>query len=109
MTCFHSGTPHLPRSTALARRSPLSAETDIDPTDATDFWTLFGLDGTHAPQPTLNIITNGPDPGFTGDEPEADIDTQWSGAAAPGATIDFVTSAYDGNRTRVSTFRPSTS
>jgi len=67
--------------------------TDIDPTDATDFWTLFGLDGTHAPQPTLNIITNGPDPGFTGDEPEADIDTQWSGAAAPGATIDFVTSA----------------
>ena len=68
-------------------------ETDIDPTDATDFWTLFGLDGTHAPQPTLNIITNGPDPGFTGDEPEADIDTQWSGAAAPGATIDFVTSA----------------
>ncbi len=68
-------------------------ETDIDPTDATDFWTLFGLDGTHAPQPTLNIITNGIDPGFTGDEPEADIDTQWSGAAAPGATIDFVTSA----------------
>lgn len=67
--------------------------TDIDPTDATDFWSLFGLDGTHAPQPTLNIITNGPDPGFNGDEPEADIDTQWSGAAAPGATIDFVTSA----------------
>jgi subtilase family serine protease len=68
--------------------------TDIDPTDATDFWNLFGLDGTHAPQPTLNIITNGPDPGLTtyDDEAEADIDTQWSGAAAPGATIDFVTS-----------------
>ncbi len=66
--------------------------TDINPNDATTFWSLFGLDGTHAPQPTLNIITNGPDPGFTPDEPEADIDTQWSGAAAPGATIDFVTS-----------------
>jgi hypothetical protein len=67
--------------------------TDINPNDAPTFWTLFGLDGTHAPQPTLNIITNGIDPGFTGDEPEADIDTQWSGAVAPGATIDFVTSA----------------
>jgi Pro-kumamolisin, activation domain/Bacterial Ig-like domain (group 3) len=67
--------------------------TDIDPTDATDFWSLFGLDGTHAPQPTLNIIHNGPPPGVTSDEAEADIDTQWSGAVAPGATIDFVTSA----------------
>jgi len=67
--------------------------TDIDPSDAPTFWSLFGLDGVHAPQPTLQIITNGPDPGFTGDEGEADIDTQWSGAAAPGATIDFVTSA----------------
>ena len=38
--------------------------TDINPNDATTFWSLFGLDGTHAPQPTLNIITNGPDPGF---------------------------------------------
>ena len=67
--------------------------TDINPADATTFWSLFGLDGTHAPQPTLVITTNGPDPGFTGDESEADIDTQWSGAAAPGATINFVTSA----------------
>jgi len=66
---------------------------DINPADATTFWTLFGLDGTHAPQPTLVITHNGPPPGFTGDESEADIDTQWSGAAAPGATINYVTSA----------------
>jgi subtilase family serine protease len=66
--------------------------TDINPDDAPAFWSLFGLDGTNAPQPTLNIITNGPDPGFNGDEPEADIDTQWSGAVAPGATIDYVNS-----------------
>jgi len=66
--------------------------TDINPADATTFWSLSGLDGTHAPQPTLTITTNGPDPGFTGDEAEADIDTQWSGAVAPGATIAFVTS-----------------
>jgi len=67
--------------------------TDINPADATTFWSLFGLDGTHAPQPTLVITHNGPAPGVTGDEDEADIDTQWSGAAAPGATINFVTSA----------------
>lgn len=66
--------------------------TDVDPTDATDFWKLFGLDGVQAPQPTLIIIHNGPAPGINGDEGEADIDIQWSGAAAPGATINFVTS-----------------
>ncbi len=33
-----------------------------------------------------------PGPGFQGDEPEADIDTQWSSAVAKGATIDFVVS-----------------
>jgi hypothetical protein len=57
------------------------------------FWNLFGLDGVHAPQPTLVITPNGPSPGINGDEAEADIDIQWSGAAAPGATINFVTSA----------------
>ena len=66
--------------------------TDIDPTDATEFWSLFGLDGVHAPQPTLTVTYNGPNPGFTDDESEANIDVQWSGAAAPGATIKYVAS-----------------
>ena len=64
--------------------------TNINPQDTTDFWNLFGLT---VPPNKLNIILNGPDPGINGDEGEADIDTQWSGAVAPGATIDFVTSA----------------
>ena len=70
------------------------ARTDINPDDATTFWGLFGLDGTNAPQPTLNRIYNGPNPGISslGDESEADTDTQWSGAVAPGATIDLVIS-----------------
>ena len=70
------------------------ARTDINPDDATTFWNLFGLDGTNAPQPTLNRIYNGPNPGIIdlGDESEADTDTQWSGAVAPGATIDLVIS-----------------
>jgi len=63
--------------------------TNINPQDATDFWTLFGVT---VPATKLNIILNGPDPGVNGDEGEADIDVQWSGAVAPQATIDFVTS-----------------
>jgi hypothetical protein len=65
---------------------------DINPADARAFWSFFGLDGVHTPEPTLVITYNGPDPGFNDDESEADIDTQWSGAVAPGATINYVTS-----------------
>ena len=64
-------------------------ETDINPNDWTSFWNMFGV---ATPKGTLNIIRNGPDPGFQSDEPEADIDTQWSSAVAKGATIDFVIS-----------------
>ncbi len=65
------------------------SQTDINPQDFASFATIFGL----SPKPTLNVIHDGPAPGIIGDEPEADIDTQWSGAVAIGATIDFVVSA----------------
>jgi subtilase family serine protease len=61
--------------------------TNINPQDVADFRSLFGL-----PANSPNIILNGPDPGINGDEGEADIDIQWSGAVAKNATIDFVTS-----------------
>ena len=61
--------------------------TNINIQDVRDFRTLFGL-----PAKDPNIILNGPDPGINSDESEADIDVQWSGAVAKGATIDFVTS-----------------
>ncbi len=64
--------------------------TNINPEDATDFWQLFGLT---VPPNKLNVILNGPDPGINGDEGEADIDVQWSGAVAPQATIDLVASS----------------
>jgi len=66
--------------------------TDLNPqsNDAATFWQLFGL---NVPQNKLIITTNGPDPGLNGDEGEANIDVQWSGAVAPGAVINFVTSA----------------
>ena len=71
-------------------------QTDINPVDFVNFRKLFGLPlgNTNTPTGTqyLNIIYNGPNPGITGDEGEADIDTQWSGAVAKGATIDYVVS-----------------
>jgi len=64
-------------------------ETDINPADWSSFWNMFGV---ASPKGTLNIIHDGPAPGIVGDEPEADIDTQWSSAVAKGATIDLVVS-----------------
>jgi len=64
--------------------------TNINQSDATSFWSLFGLT---VPQNKLTVTLNGPDPGIvSGDEGEADIDIQWSGAVAPQALINFVTS-----------------
>ena len=71
-------------------------QTDINPADFVNFRKLFGLPLGNTATPTgtqyLNIIYNGPNPGVTTDEGEADIDTQWSGAVAKGATIDYVVS-----------------
>ena len=67
-------------------------ESNINPQDVTDFRTMFGLVAKGYPANNVNIILNGPDPGLQPDENEADIDTQWSGAVAPNATIDFVVS-----------------
>ena len=71
-------------------------QSDINPADFINFRKLFGLPVGNTATPTgtqyLNIIYNGPNPGVTSDEGEADIDTQWSGAVAKGATIDYVVS-----------------
>jgi len=71
-------------------------ETDINPADFVNFRKLFGLPLGNTATATgtqfFNILYNGPNPGVTGDEAEADIDTQWSGAVAKGATIDYVVS-----------------
>jgi hypothetical protein len=68
------------------------ADSNINIQDVRDFRTMFGL-----PANDPQIILNGPDPGILsplvgGDEDEADLDVQWTGAIAKGATIDFVVS-----------------
>ena len=65
-------------------------ESNINVSDVTDFRTMFGLAQNFS---SSNVIVNGVDPGITDSEGEADLDVQWAGAVAPGARIDFVTSA----------------
>jgi subtilase family serine protease len=63
---------------------------NINVQDARDFRAMFGL-----PANDPQIILNGPDPGVSGpygEETEADIDVEWAGAVAKGATIDLVVS-----------------
>lgn len=67
------------------------SQSDIYPQDFSDFREDFDL-----PPTTLNIIYDGPNPGklaSQGDELESDLDVEWSGAVAKGATIDLVVSA----------------
>jgi pro-kumamolisin-like protein/Big-like domain-containing protein len=65
--------------------------------DVLAFRNLFQLpvNGPSCPVPSLSggpvcVILDGPDPGFNSDEIEGDLDTEWSGAIAPNAQIDFV-------------------
>jgi subtilase family serine protease len=69
----------------------IAAQTNINIQDVQDFRTMFNL------QPVNNlpqIILNGANPGIvsTVDEGEADLDVEWIGAVAKGATIDLVVS-----------------
>jgi len=84
--------------TGAGQTIAIVSDSDINTADYTNFRSLFGLTTSQnaAFTGTLNVIHNGTDPGNGGansDEGEADVDTQWSSAVAPGATIDLVVSA----------------
>jgi len=67
-------------------------ETNINVKDVQQFRSMFALSANFD---ATNIILNGADPGITSvdEEAEADLDVEWSGAVAPGATINLVVSA----------------
>lgn len=67
-------------------------ETNLAVRDVQQFRSIFGLPATFDAN---SIVYNGEDPGITStdEEAEADLDTQWSGGVAPGATIKYVLSA----------------
>jgi subtilase family serine protease len=68
------------------------SDSNIDVSDIAQFRSVFGL-----PANTPNVIVSGTNPGIQacasgGDECEAVIDVEWSGAVAKDATIDLVVS-----------------
>jgi subtilase family serine protease len=67
-------------------------QTDIQPQDHSAFISNFNLAGYGG---SFTVIHNGIDPGIlnSDEELEADLDTQWSSATAPGANIKLVVSA----------------
>ncbi len=70
------------KSVAIVGRSNINIQ------DVRDFRNLFGL-----PSNDPQIILDGPDPGLVpSDETESDLDVEWAGAIAKGATIQLVTS-----------------
>ncbi len=64
----------------------VAEQTDINPADVKNFRSQFGLSKYAG---TLSLTHPGGcvDPGFTGDEGEAALDAEWSGAVAPDAAI----------------------
>jgi pseudomonalisin len=68
----------------------IAGRTNIKLTDVTSFRSQFSLTGNNT-----QVILNGKDPGIvnSGEETEAVLDVEWSGAVAKGAAIKFVVSA----------------
>jgi subtilase family serine protease len=70
----------------------VTGQSDIALTDIENFRTAAGL-----PPNDPQVILNGPDPGtVSGDESEADLDLEWSGAIAKNAHIIYVNSGTQG-------------
>jgi subtilase family serine protease len=68
----------------------IAGRTNISASDVSGFRSQFGLTGNNT-----QIIVNGTNPGIisSGEEMEADLDVEWSGAVAKGATVQLVVSA----------------
>jgi subtilase family serine protease len=79
------------------------SDSDVNPADLTNFRSLFGLPavnfqrtytpGSSSSNPGIQACDADALPTSNGNECEAALDVQWSGAVAPGATINLVISA----------------
>jgi pro-kumamolisin-like protein/Big-like domain-containing protein len=81
-----------PKIDGTGQTIAIVGETNIQVTDVQAFRQMFGLPANFD---ATNVILNGEDPGITSteEEGEADLDVEWSGAVAPGATVKLVVSA----------------
>jgi hypothetical protein len=78
--------------TGSGRSIAILGRTSIHTADIQNFQSTMGL-SANLPQ----IIVYGSTPGYSsGDEGESDLDLEWAGAVAPGATIKFITSKSAG-------------
>jgi hypothetical protein len=75
-------------TTGAGVKIAISSVSDITLSDVAAFRSSFGL-----PKNVPMIIHNGADPGLNGGQVENTLDVEWSGAAAPGATVVSVVSA----------------
>jgi hypothetical protein len=74
--------------TGAGRSIAILGRTNIHTVDIQKFQSTMGL-----PANLPQIVVNGSSPGYlSGDEGESDLDLEWAGAVAPGATIKFITS-----------------
>jgi len=88
--------------TGAGQTIAIVSDSDVNPADLTNFRSLFGLPAatftrTYTPgfsssNPGIQSCGANAPAGSNGDECEAALDVQWSGAVAPGATIDLVIS-----------------
>ncbi len=77
-----------PSMDGTGQKIAIAAQSNINTADVSDFQKYFGL-----PLKPPQIIVNGTDPGIvSGDAEESELDVQWSGAVAKGATILLVVS-----------------
>ena len=78
--------------TGTGQTIAVMGQSEISATDITNFQDAAGLTEK---TPNMILVPGTGSPAFSaGDEGESDLDVEWSGAMAPGATIDFV---YTGN------------
>lgn len=88
-TIYNLKAVHSSGITGSGRSIAILGRTNVVLSDIQQFRSTMNL-----PASTPQVIINGSDPGLvSGDQGESDLDLEWAGASAPGATIKFVTSA----------------
>ncbi|HEY0340806.1 MAG TPA: protease pro-enzyme activation domain-containing protein, partial [Steroidobacteraceae bacterium] len=86
-TIYDLSTTYAKGITGAGRTIAIIGRSDVHNEDISNFRSMFGLPAT---LPT--VVLAGADPGFVAeDQIESDLDLEWAGGVAPGATVLFVT------------------